>query len=48
MVAVAGPSALPNAKRIVVKVGSALLIDEDKKKSIEIGKNFELKLKRSN
>ena len=30
MVAITGPSALPNAKRIVVKVGSALLVDEDK------------------
>jgi glutamate 5-kinase len=30
MVAIAGRSALPNAKRIVVKVGSALLVDEDK------------------
>jgi glutamate 5-kinase len=30
MVALAGRSALPNAKRIVVKVGSALLVDEDK------------------
>ena len=30
MVAIAGRSALPNAKRIVVKVGSALLVDEGK------------------
>ena len=30
MVAIAGRIALPNAKRIVVKVGSALLVDEDK------------------
>ena len=30
MVAITGPSALPNAKRVVVKVGSALLVDEDK------------------
>ena len=30
MVAIAGRSALPNAKRVVVKVGSALLVDEDK------------------
>jgi glutamate 5-kinase len=30
MVALTGRSALPNAKRIVVKVGSALLVDEDK------------------
>ncbi len=30
MVAIVGRSALPNAKRIVVKVGSALLVDEDK------------------
>ena len=30
MVAITGRSALPNAKRIVVKVGSALLVDEDK------------------
>ena len=30
MVAITGRSALPNAKRIVVKVGSALLVDENK------------------
>ena len=30
MVAIAGRSALPNAKRVVVKVGSTLLVDEDK------------------
>ena len=30
MVTIAGRSALPNAKRVIVKVGSALLVDEDK------------------
>ena len=30
MVTITGRSALPNAKRIVVKVGSALLVDEVK------------------
>ena len=30
MVALAGHGALPNAKRVVVKVGSALLVDEEK------------------
>ena len=29
MVSIVGCSALPNAKRVVVKVGSALLVDED-------------------